>query len=145
MLKRLKIKAPYIILIIFVIGVIFTLSKFIVWETSYPETDFAKDPFLERNPVELAIEHHQTAHKIKWLGYDGYTVYFPGVPDEILKESDRTERHRIIGTSDKLCGSKHEQYNIQAQEFAEIYNKKRLELNKQANQNMEPTVKTPVD
>lgn len=66
----------------------------------------------------------------KWLGYYGYTGYVPGIPDEVREATDNSEVHWIIGTGDALSGEEHEQYNLAAQQFAEIYNRKRMELNK---------------
>jgi hypothetical protein len=128
----MKIKTKHIVLIIFIIGILYALSQCIVWKTYYPESDFEKDPFLERDPIELALEHHRSANQTKWLGCNGYTVYLPGVPDEILDEADRSEIHRIIGTADALSGEDHIQYNDRAVKFAEVYNQKRMELNKQS-------------
>jgi hypothetical protein len=126
----MKIKKRYIGLIIFSIGILYILFRCIVWVPTYTLSDFEKDPLLERNPIELAIEHHQSTNQIKWLGYYGYTGYIPGIPDEIRKATDNSEVHWIIGTGDALLGEEHEQYNLTAQEFAEIYNRKRMELNK---------------
>jgi hypothetical protein len=128
----MKIKTKHIVLIIFIIGVLYALSQCFVWQTSYPKSDFEKDPLLEKNPAELAIEHHHSASEIKWLGYYGYTGYVPGIPEEIREATDNSEVHWIVGTGDALVGEEHEQYNLVAQEFAEIYNRKRMELNKQS-------------
>ncbi len=128
----MKIKTKHIVLIIFIIGVLCALSRCIVWVPTYTHSDFEKDPILERDPSELAIEHHQSTNQIKWLGVDSYTVYLPGVPDEIQGAVKGSEIHRIIGASDSVRGTEHIQYREGAVEFAEVYNQKRMELNKQS-------------
>ncbi len=86
------------------------------------------DPILQNDPIHLAIEDREHHSKTEWMGCHGFAPYLPGVPSDVEWEYFDPNIHWIKGTGDDCPIS--EEYNQRAEDFAKLYNEKRLALKK---------------
>jgi hypothetical protein len=93
-------------------------------EPSPAETLDASLESLNLAEPERDAERHLAAGDFRVIGIYGYSINFPGIPDEAWMRIFAEERFRAIeGTSDCVIGGRHMELISIASKYAERYNR----------------------
>ena len=79
------------------------------------------DPIKDANG---AVEKNDN----RYLAVTGYSLTFPGLPEDVIPDANNKDEYKIIGFCELTEGKEHMDLCDLAANYAELYNKRILEL-----------------